>query len=543
MHIDKSGSLSPSDKPYIGTERIERSPLGDGLPEIPGDSYAAGADELYATSGWTSVRKTFNSIIVPPDVKQGGMEKQQAELNKMNVFVQETLPVVGGFVATIDEARKQELEKKGYTVIRDDALSFLPPNPSERVKASGEGGVENVEASSAIESRTPLTEPRYSSPLTEQYTGKDVTIAVLDTGIYPHPDLTFPNNRIIAFKDFVNGRNIPYDDNGHGTHVAGDAAGNGAVSQGLYRGPAPEANIVGIKVLDRDGNGRTSTILKGIIWAIENRERYGIKVLNISLGNTPVSKGKADPVAQAVEKAVASGIVVVVAAGNEGPGAGTISSPGDNPKVITVGAVDDNNTPSDIRDDKIPEYSSRGPTTSGTRKPDLLAPGEGIVGPSAPATPMEEKAKKYSLVNETLSWLRKMSDGQLTHVPEETLRLIGLSDETINQFKTSPALARAEINRLIKATDRLSMIDSSYIISPGTSMAAPIVAGVVAELLHANPNLTPDQVKSILLNTAHPLPEVGRQIQGAGELNPHEALKEALEIAKEGKPVQGRFQI
>jgi len=481
------------------------------------------------------VKKTYNSIIVPPDMKSGPADRRQvaAELDKMNVFVQEELAMVGGYSATIDDVRQQELEKKGYTVIRDDSRNFLP-SPSDRVKAAGDSDVQNVDATGSIAPRPPLTEPRYVTPLTDQYTGKDVTIAVLDTGIYPHPDLTFPNNRIIAFKDFVNGRSIPYDDNGHGTHVSGDAAGNGAVSQGLYRGPAPEANLVGIKVLDRDGIGRTSNIVKGITWAIENRDRYGIKVLNISLGNTPAAKGKVDPVALAVEKAVESGIVVVVAAGNEGPNPGTISSPGDNPKVITVGAVDDNNTPDDLTDDSVPDYSSRGPAEKGAQKPDLLAPGEGIVGPSAPSTPMEEKAKKYGLVNETLEWLQKMSDGQITRVPEETLRLIGLSDETIAQFKASPALARSEINRLIKATDRLTMIESSYIVSPGTSMASPIVAGVVAEMLQANPGLSPDQVKSILQNTARSLPGVGGQIQGAGELNPHDALLESLEVAKKG---------
>lgn len=105
-------------------------------------------------------------------------------------------------------------------------------------------------------------------------TGKGVAIAIVDTGIYPHPDLTRPTNRIIAFKDFINGGTSPYDDNGHGTHVAGDAASNGFSSGGKYAGPAMEVNLVGVKVLDKQGEGSTSSVLAGINWTIENKDRF-----------------------------------------------------------------------------------------------------------------------------------------------------------------------------------------------------------------------------------------------------------------------------
>jgi serine protease AprX len=170
--------------------------------------------------------------------------------------------------------------------------------------------------------------------------GRGVTIAILDTGIFPHPDLTQPRNRIIAFKDFVNGRKKPYDDNGHGTHCAGDAAGNGHQSHGKYRGPAPEAKLVGVKVLDKFGMGYDSRIIQGIQWCLDHRKRYGIHVLSLSLGakaKVPCSK---DPLCQAVGKAWQRGLVVTVSAGNSGPKAKTIESPGISPSVITVGATD-----------------------------------------------------------------------------------------------------------------------------------------------------------------------------------------------------------
>jgi serine protease AprX len=287
-------------------------------------------------------------------------------------------------------------------------------------------------------------------------TGRGITIAVLDTGVAPHPDLTKPTNRIAAFKDLVNNRAKPYDDNGHGTHVAGDAAGNGYSSKGKYTGAAPGARIVGVKVLDKYGGGFDSTIIKGIEWCVNNRKRLGIRILNLSLGKEALERCSNDPLCQAVGKAVRAGLVVTVSAGNDGPRKGSIDSPGTSPLAITVGATDDRQT---IResDDRIAAFSSRGPAIDGLLKPDLVAPGVNIISLRADGSELD---------------------------------------------RTLP------LNRVGKRYFRLS----------GTSFSAPITAGSAALLLQKRPRLTPSQVKSFLKRNAFSL-KLPARTQGAGELN------------------------
>lgn len=209
------------------------------------------------------------------------------------------------------------------------------------------------------------------------FKGKERTVAVIDTGVAPHQDLTRPTNRIVGFKDFVNNRTSPYDDNGHGTHVAGIIAGNGYSSRGRYTGIAPEANILAVKALDAEGSGNTSNIISAISYVVNTKGTYDTKVLNLSIGSPANSSCAKDPLCKAVVEATKQGIVVVAAAGNSGPGRNTILSPGINPNVITVGATNDNGTV-DIKDDTIANFSSRGPTIEGVSKPDLVAPGVNI---------------------------------------------------------------------------------------------------------------------------------------------------------------------
>lgn len=271
------------------------------------------------------------------------------------------------------------------------------------------------------------------------YTGKDVGIAILDTGVYPHPDLTRPRNRLIAFKDFVNGRSLPYDDNGHGTFVAGIAAGNGYASLGKYMGIAPQANIIGIKVMNARGDGNTSDIVAGMQWAVDNAAKYNIKILSLSLGAAPSVSARRDALSSAVENVWKKGILVVAAAGNDGPRSNTINTPGINPRIITVGASDDKRTLA-VRDDAIADFSSRGPGPGKVNKPDIVAPGV-----------------KIKSLNTDTSY---------------------------------------------KASGQPKQPDPLYTTMSGTSMSTPIVSGLGALLWEKNAQMTPDQIKESLTKNA-----------------------------------------
>jgi serine protease AprX len=286
-------------------------------------------------------------------------------------------------------------------------------------------------------------------------TGRGVTIAVLDTGVYRHPDL---RGRIIGFKDFVNGRTGSYDDNGHGTHVAGCAAGNGSRSSRnrMFIGAAPRARIVGVKVLDRKGEGTLDQVIAGISWCVRNRKRFGIRVLNMSLGAPATDSWRRDPLCQAIGRAARAGIVPVIAAGNAGPRARSIDSPGISPAAITVGASNDRKTIKQS-DDTVARFSSRGPTIDGLVKPDLVAPGVSITSLRAPGSFLDRS--------------------------EQTRR-----------------------------------VGRWYFTLSGTSMATPIVSGIVAQLLQRRPSLSPSQIKALLKSRAVNL-GLPRNTQGRGEIN------------------------
>lgn len=233
----------------------------------------------------------------------------------------------------------------------------------------------DVKVYALLDISVPTMEARF--PHDQGYRGEGITIAVIDTGIAPHYDLTRPVNRIVGFKDFVNNKTSPYDDNGHGTHVAGIIAGNGYSSRGLYVGIAPEANILGIKALNNKGSGNMSDIIEAIEYVIKTKDEYDTKILNLSFGAPSNNSYLKDPLCKAVREAKNAGLIVVAAAGNSGPEARTIVSPGISPDVITVGAVDDKRT-IDPSDDEIARFSSRGPTSEGLIKPDVVAPGVNI---------------------------------------------------------------------------------------------------------------------------------------------------------------------
>lgn len=201
-----------------------------------------------------------------------------------------------------------------------------------------------------------------------EYNGKGVGVAVLDTGIFPHQDF---GHRIWGFADFIENRRTPYDDNGHGTHVAGILAGDGRASMGKHCGMAPGCGIVGLKVLDRYGNGSKENVLKAFSWLLRHFEEYKIRVVNISVGTTYRTRREHDALITGVEAVWDRGLVVVAAAGNQGPCWGSVTAPGCSRKIITVGASDMLRGPAAL--------SGRGPTAQCVCKPDLVAPGRQVV--------------------------------------------------------------------------------------------------------------------------------------------------------------------
>ncbi|MBQ7502557.1 S8 family serine peptidase, partial [bacterium] len=299
------------------------------------------------SESFTPSQDSSVNLIVQGDAAALNALKAELLADGQSNRVTAELPIIGGFAVSVspqDEdtiASLAQAKREGVMITVDQPTDFT----SDNTVYEDLDEIHDAIAGLAGDKQTNVmfgVEQLHERGIT----GKGTTICVLDSGIAPHPDF---QDRIIAFKDCVNGRTEPYDDNGHGTHCAGICAGSGESSGGQITGVAPEANIVGVKVLDQFGQGTTSQILKGIQWAIMNKNKYGIDVITMSLGH-PIEKTRyLDPLTMGVQAAAKFGITVVVSAGNDGPDTGTLSAPGNAPAAITVGALDDNGTedPSD----------------------------------------------------------------------------------------------------------------------------------------------------------------------------------------------------
>jgi len=305
--------------------------------------------------------------------------------------------------------------------------------------------------------------------------GDNVTIAFLDTGLDQLPGLAKDlrgKDKVWGTYDAINNAVFNYDreQNGHGTHVASLATNSDFDIDGQIYGIAPNAALVGIKAFDGEGKSTYADVIRGIEWALQVKDQINLRVLNMSFSGPVQSYYWEDPLNQAVMKAWEQGIVVVASAGNSGPTPMSIGVPGNIPYIITVGAMTDNYTPSDRSDDKLASFSAAGPTIEGFVKPEIVAPGGHVSGLMAFDTAIVSEHPEYH-------------DG------------------------------------------------GRYFEMSGTSQAAAVVSGTVALMLSQNPNLTPDQIKCLLITSARPAVNSAGELaysvfqQGAGIVNAADALQ------------------
>jgi serine protease AprX len=352
-------------------------------------------------------------------------------ISKLGGRVTRDLHIINAVVASLPAAGARELAAQ-------PGVRAVSLNGAARAQARGE----NLSTSFNQSIQAPYLWNTFGG------TGRGVGVAVIDTGIAGDlPDFRISNSdkrsRVIGSAVVNPNATTAGDRYGHGTHVEGNDAGDS--KKGRFSGVAPRANLVSIKVSDDNGDTSVLDVIAGIQFAMDHKAEYNIRVMNLSLESTVAESYKTDPLDAAVEAAWFDGIFVVAAAGNRGPGEGTVRfAPGNDPYIVTVGAVDDRGT-KEIADDVPASWSSRGTTQDGFQKPDIYAPGAKIVSTLAPKS-------KYA----------------------------GLCSTCVSE-------------------------DGEYIRAGGTSMAAPMVAGAAAIGFELLPSLTPDRIKALLKDSDRPL--------------------------------------
>jgi serine protease AprX len=358
------------------------------------------------------------------------------------------LPIIRGFAARVPASRVREL-------LASPAIAAA--SRDERIRmAGGASTYKDMQAPNSVWREA--IHLQNAQKLAGQ--GAGVTVALLDTGVRRMPDL---GDRVLARVDFTPAHE-GYDAFGHGTQMAGLIAGAGTASAGRWAGAAPAAKLVSVKLAGWDGATDVSVVIAGLQWVLAHRDRFGIRVVNLSFGTNGRQAYSIDPLDYAVEQVWSAGILVVTAAGNGGPRGGTITKPGDDPFVLTVGAADVQGT-ADPSDDEVAAFSSRDSIPDAARKPDLVAPGTAIV----------------------------------------SLRAAG---------------------SLLDAWKPQARVGEDYAAGSGTSQAAAIVSGVAALMFAAKPSLTPDDAKAALVAAATRY-WGDRRGAGAGLLNAQAAVSSA----------------
>jgi serine protease AprX len=359
----------------------------------------------------------------------------------------------------------------------------------------------------------------------ERYTGRGVTIAFLDSGFYAHKDLSEPVNRIVAYHNIF----AAQDDlsslqkadvaSWHGMMTSVVAAGNGHLSDGFYRSIAPEVKLVLVKI-GKTGRIPESNIEKGLRWVLTNKDKYDIRVVNISAGGDFEQTYLKNPLCQLVENAVKAGLTVVCAVGNAGLAPGhPVLPPANAPSSIAVGGLDDQNSLDRARRGMY--RSSYGPTVDGLQKPEVIAPGIWVAGPILPHTPTAVEAHLYA---------------ELDAAPDDELNEIILAHKGVDKdLDEARELSVPLLRQLISIKLREgNVINHHYKFVDGTSFAAPIVSSIVACMLEANPKLTPQQVKRVLIETAERVAGIEVERQGWGVVVPRKAVAMALRMRLAG---------
>ena len=415
---------------------------------LPGVSWAPRASVTAAVAVVDDALRTVTEATVGVIVqKDGSGHRPERTVEQVGGRVTSDLPIVNGFSATVPT----------------ESIPTLATTPGVRVLSLDRRMQPQGSSSTGIKSvfnKVVGTDAMAA----DGYTGRGVRVAVIDTGIAAVPDLA---GRIVPVTDDVTGavsacQNLSgeqgCDDSfGHGTFVAGLIAGDGTSSGGRWKGAAPEAELVSVKIAGRSGAADVSKVIAAIQWVVSFKDRYGIRVVNLSLGTDGTQSYTVDPLNYAVERAWDAGIVVVVSASNRGPAAGTIAKPGDDPLVVTVGATDDLGTVGH-GDDVVPDFTSRGPTAAdGLAKPDVTAPGAHVVSLRAPGSEIDTRFTNY--------------------------------------------------------------VDGAYRQGSGTSMAAGVVSGAVATMLQANPTMSPNRAKFALMSTARRDGSTDPLVVGAGTID------------------------
>jgi serine protease AprX len=407
--------------------------------------------------GLTRTGRTLEHVIVT-----GGAAVAHA-VHRAGGHVTATLDLVGGVAA----------------VVRADRLAALAADPRVRaVTADRQAHFDDFSFDDSTTASLFTRTTQATGVWNQGALGEGIGVAVLDTGVSTVPDLA---GRIVHGPD-LSGEGTTIDNFGHGTVMAGIIAGDGHDSatrnKGAYTGVAPKAHIVAVKAAGRNGVVDVSTILQAMHWVDAYRTQFNIRVLNLSWGVHATQDPNLDPLNYAVQRLWGDGIVVVVSAGNGGPGDGTIAKPADDPVVISVGAFNGRGD-LDPSNDEVPEWSSRGPTVQGVTKPDIIAPGRSLT-------------------------------------------------------------ATRSFGSQVSMNNPYARVWPSYIRGSGTSHAAAVTSGVVALLLAARPELTPDQVKELLVTTAAPIEDVDARSQGAGRIQAEDALEATPEAAPQERTATGR---